>query len=220
MAEKRKIPASNYTRAFYVETRVEALERQVATRAKMTDVLNRSQDSKLKTQKKRKKIKESTPSAKRRRQSKKILTTRKNIKNKVHLSFTEDEGEDRQQTHIRAASADLPVHHGIRPQTTGSGGRSRHVRLPAINPAAHHSTLGAPPDRPRTDQASREDHTAQRSGPPGQRLRHRGQQQIGEDTSGKERQLPAPGPPTPSGPGGGGGQQQQQRFPHRLGGLT
>ncbi|RUS73734.1 hypothetical protein EGW08_018495, partial [Elysia chlorotica] len=133
--------------AFYVETRVEALERQVATRAKMTDVLNRSQDSKLRTQKKRdqaaldifdrkfekegqnhkealkdhvahygvlrelaqerensgqadpnmgrygpgsskleiqpliqKKIKESTPSAKRKRQSKKILATRKNIK--------------------------------------------------------------------------------------------------------------------------------------------
>lgn len=49
----RKVIYDDYTNAFYVESRVEALERQVATRAKLTDVLNRSQDTRLKDQTKR-----------------------------------------------------------------------------------------------------------------------------------------------------------------------
>nr|KAG5704326.1 hypothetical protein BaRGS_012635 [Batillaria attramentaria] len=48
----RKVIYDDYTNGFYVETRVEALERQVATRAKLTDVLNRSHDTKLRNQKK------------------------------------------------------------------------------------------------------------------------------------------------------------------------
>ena len=48
----RKVIYDDYTNTFYVETRVEALERQVATRAKLTDVLNRSHDTKLRNHKK------------------------------------------------------------------------------------------------------------------------------------------------------------------------
>jgi hypothetical protein len=49
----RKVIYDDYTKAFYVETRVEALERQVATRAKLADVLNRSHDARLKDTTKR-----------------------------------------------------------------------------------------------------------------------------------------------------------------------
>ncbi|KAK7101597.1 uncharacterized protein [Littorina saxatilis] len=48
----RKVIYDDYTHAFYVETRVEALERQVATRAKLTDVLNRSHETRLRNHKK------------------------------------------------------------------------------------------------------------------------------------------------------------------------
>ena len=48
----RKVIYDDYTNTFYVESRVEALERQVATRAKLTDVLNRSHDTKLRNHKK------------------------------------------------------------------------------------------------------------------------------------------------------------------------
>ncbi|XP_025107800.1 uncharacterized protein LOC112572373 [Pomacea canaliculata] len=43
----RKVFYDDHNHAFYVESRVEALERQVATRAKLTNVLNRSHDSRL-----------------------------------------------------------------------------------------------------------------------------------------------------------------------------
>ena len=48
----RKVIYDDYTHAFYVESRVEALERQCATRAKHTDVLNKSHDAHLRDQKK------------------------------------------------------------------------------------------------------------------------------------------------------------------------
>ncbi|KAK6175443.1 hypothetical protein SNE40_013906 [Patella caerulea] len=43
----RRVVYDDYTKGFYVESRVEALHRQVDTRAKLTNVLNRSQDCKL-----------------------------------------------------------------------------------------------------------------------------------------------------------------------------
>ncbi|CAL1539520.1 unnamed protein product [Lymnaea stagnalis] len=43
----RKVTYDEYTGIFYVESRLEALERQVLCHAKMAEVLNRSQESKL-----------------------------------------------------------------------------------------------------------------------------------------------------------------------------
>jgi hypothetical protein len=50
--KKRKVHYDTYTRGFYMETRVEALQRQVEYRGKMTGVRNKSEDARLSLAKK------------------------------------------------------------------------------------------------------------------------------------------------------------------------